>query len=465
MKGFSILIVDDEPRIRLELSEYLENLGFTVHAADRPSSAIALLDSFPVDIAVVDIKLPEHSGLILIEKIRSSHPDVELIVMSGHGDMDSVIEAFRLGAFDYLRKPFSVLEMQTAISRTSRFIKAQKGANKYSKLCSDLNRELAGGSPLLGSSRGIALVREKIAVAARNSASPVLVQGESGTGKELVARQIHALSERSSARFVPVNCAAVPRDMFESEFFGHRRGAFTDARDERPGLFRTASGGTLFLDEVSEIPIDLQAKLLRVLESGLVRPVGADSEEPVDVRIVCATNRSLREAVDLGEFRADLYYRLAVVEIPVPPLRERPEDIPVLARHFLGGMDGSASRIDELIPDSLVKSLQTYSFPGNVRELKNFIERIVIHSRIPGAPVITTLNELCPVACCASRAPGDDNFVPSAPPETLNLDELERAAITAALERAGGVQTVAAELLGISRQALDRRLLRYGMRV
>ncbi len=465
MKGFSILIVDDEPRIRLELSEYLENLGFTVHAADRPSSAIALLDSFPVDIAVVDIKLPEHSGLVLIEKIRSSHPDVELIVMSGHGDMDSVIEAFRLGAFDYLRKPFSVLEMQTAISRTSRFIKAQKGANKYSKLCSDLNRELAGGSPLLGSSRGIALVREKIAVAARNSASPVLVQGESGTGKELVARQIHALSERSSARFVPVNCAAVPRDMFESEFFGHRRGAFTDARDERPGLFRTASGGTLFLDEVSEIPIDLQAKLLRVLESGLVRPVGADSEEPVDVRIVCATNRSLREAVDSGEFRTDLYYRLAVVEILVPPLRERPEDIPVLARHFLEGLDGTVTRMDELIPDTLVQSLQTYSFPGNVRELKNFIERIVIHSRIPGAPAITTLNELCPVACCTCCYPGDKAFGSPASPEILNLDELERAAITAALERAGGVQTVAAELLGISRQALDRRLLRYGMRV
>ena len=169
--------------------------------------------------------------------------------------------------------------------------------------------------------------------------------------------------------------------------------------------------------------------------------------------------------MDSGEFRTDLYYRLAVVEILVPPLRERPEDIPVLARHFLEGMDGSVSRIDELIPDSLVKSLQTYSFPGNVRELKNFIERIVIHSRIPGAPAITTLNELCPVACCTCCSPGDDSFVPPVSPEILNLDELERAAITAALERAGGVQTVAAQLLGISRQALDRRLLRYGMRV
>lgn len=460
MKGFSILIVDDEPRIRTELSEYLENLGFSVYVADCPSAALVCVQSNPVDIAIVDIKLPEYSGLTLIEKMRSAHPEVETVVMSGHGDMDSVIEAFRLGAFDYLRKPFSVLEMQTAISRTSRFIKAQKGLQEYSRLCSDLNRELAGGAPILGSSRGIALVREKIAVAARNSASPVLVQGESGTGKELVARQIHAQSERSSARFVAVNCAAVPRDMFESEFFGHRRGAFTDARDERSGLFRTATGGTLFLDEVSEIPIDLQAKLLRVLESGSVRPVGADTEEPVDVRVVCATNRNLREAVDTGKFRADLYYRLAVIEITVPPLRERPEDIPVLARHFLGGFDGGAAKIEGLLPDTLLQSMAPYSFPGNVRELKNFIERIVIHSRVPGAPAITRLSELCPVLdnpCCLPVA-SDGSLA-----ETLNLDELEKKAVAAALERTGGVQTAAAALLGISRQALDRRLARYGL--
>ncbi len=463
MKGFSILIVDDEPRILSELSEYLENLGFTVYGADRPSAALACAESNPVDIAVVDIKLPEYSGLRLIEKMRASHPDVETIVMSGHGDMDSVIEAFRLGAFDYLRKPFSVLEMQTAISRTSRFVKAQKGAKAYSLLCTDLNRELAGGSPLLGTSKGIALVREKIAVAARNSAAPVLVQGESGTGKELVARQIHALSERSSARFVPVNCAAVPRDMFESEFFGHRRGAFTDARDGRSGLFRTASGGTLFLDEVCEIPTDLQAKLLRVLESGSVRPVGSDTEEPVDVRIVCATNRDLREAVDTGKFRSDLYYRLAVIEIDVPPLRERPEDIPVLARHFLGGMDGSVATIGEMLPDTLLESMQTYSFPGNVRELKNFIERIVIHSRIPDAPAITTLAELCPVSCGSGSesyraVSGDYSGI-------LNLEELEKRAVAAALKQANGVQTAAADLLGISRQALDRRLSRFGIQL
>lgn len=463
MKGFSILIVDDEPRIRTELSEYLENLGFTVYIADRPSAALACAESNPVDIAVVDIKLPEYSGLSLIEKMRSSHPDVETIVMSGHGDMDSAIEAFRLGAFDYLRKPFSVLEMQTAISRTSRYVKAQRGAKEYSLLCSDLNRELAGGSPLLGTSRGIDLVREKIAAAAGNPLSPVLVQGESGTGKEIVARQIHAQSERSSARFVPVNCASVPRDMFESEFFGHRRGAFTDARDARSGLFRTAAGGTLFLDEVSEIPVELQAKLLRVLESGSVRPVGADTEYPVDVRIICATNRNLLDAVDSGKFRTDLYYRLAVIEIVVPPLRDRPEDIPLLARHFLSVADGSAAKTDALLPDTLIKAMQTYSFPGNVRELKNFIERIIINSRIPGAPAITTLSELCPVSRCTDSLTGC--CAPAPFSGTLDLNALEKQAISIALERSGGVQTVAAEMLGISRQALDRRIARFGIRL
>jgi DNA-binding NtrC family response regulator len=271
MKQLSILVLDDEKRIIREVSEFLENKGYLVHTADRPSAAFSLLQLSPVDIALIDIKLPEYSGLDFLRRLREQSPATESIMMSGHGDMDSVIEAFRIGAFDYLRKPFSSFELHAAIERIRRFLEAQNSTRRYAMLCEELNRELIGNEELIGASPAIEIVRESIATAATHADTPVLIYGESGTGKELVARRIHALSARSSGRFVAVNCAAVPPEMFESEFFGHTRGAFTDARASRDGLFKTASGGTLFLDEVAEIPLHLQAKLLRVIEDGKLR--------------------------------------------------------------------------------------------------------------------------------------------------------------------------------------------------
>ena len=457
MKQLSVLVLDDEERITQEVREFLENMGYRVDTAERPSAAFAALQSTPVDIALIDIKLPEYGGLTFLRRLREQKPEIESIVMSGHGDMDSVIEAFRLGAFDYLRKPFSSFELKAAIERIRRFLDARNSTRRYARLCEELNRELIGNEELTGNSPAIDSVRDAIATAAAHPDTPVLIQGESGTGKELVARRIHALSARSSGRFVAVNCAAVPRDMFESEFFGHARGAFTDAHASRNGLFKTASGGTLFLDEVGEIPLDLQAKLLRVIEDGKVRSVGSDTETQVSTRVLCATNKNLLDEVKMGRFRRDLYYRLAVVETYIPPLRERPEDIGLLADLFYSRFSRTSGTTARSLPASLIARLTSYAFPGNVRELKNLVERISILGRDP------TEKELCAWFDSSGDmdqpTPGDQGAANS-----LNLEKLEQEAIRRALERTGGNCSAAAGLLGISRQALERRLFRYGLK-
>ena len=311
----SILVLDDERRLVDEISEFLIAKEYGVVRADRPSEAFRVIEGQQISLALVDIKLPEYDGLEFVRRLKESRPEIETIMMSGHGDMESVISAFRLGAFDYLKKPFSTIELQAALSRTTRYLEAVDQSRKYAGLCAELNRQLADDGGFVGASSAMDKVREHISVAAANPDAPVLIQGESGTGKELVARRIHSLSGRASRRFVPVNCAAVPKDIFESEFFGHEKGAFTDARQARDGLFRSAHGGTLFLDEIGETPIELQPKLLRAIEEKSIRPVGSDSERSIDARIICASNRDLVARTESGEFRKDLYYRLAVIEI------------------------------------------------------------------------------------------------------------------------------------------------------
>ena len=457
MKQLNVLVLDDEERITQEVREFLENRGYRVDTAERPSAAFAVLQSNPVDIALIDIKLPEYSGLTFLRRLREQKPEIESIVMSGHGDMDSVIEAFRLGAFDYLRKPFSSFELQAAIERIRRFLDAQNSTRRYARLCEELNRELVGNEELIGHSPAIESVREAIATAAAHSDTPVLIHGESGTGKELVARRIHALSVRSSGRFVAVNCAAVPREMFESEFFGHARGAFTDAHASRNGLFKTASGGTLFLDEVGEIPLDLQAKLLRVIEDGRVRPVGSDTETQVSARVICATNKNLLDEVKMDRFRRDLYYRLAVIETYIPPLRERPEDIALLANLFYSRFSGRSGMQTRSLPAALIDRLTSYAFPGNVRELKNLVERISILGRDPTDKELYAW--LDSGGHVAQPTPAEQSTG-----NPFNLETLEKEAIKQALEETGGNYSAAAGLLGISRQALERRLFRYRLK-
>ncbi|WP_304224286.1 sigma-54 dependent transcriptional regulator [Gracilinema caldarium] len=462
-ESIAVLVLDDETRLADEIGEYLESKGFSVFIADRPSKAFQILHSKPIHIAMVDIKLPEYDGLTFLRKLRAEQSDTEIIIMSGHGDMESVIEALRLGAFDYLRKPFSSLELQAAISRISRFLEVQQSYRRSSQRCMELQDELFSENELIGHSSIMEQIREMIQRAAQFSDTAVLIRGESGTGKELVARQIHRLSSRASGSFVPVNCAAIPRDMFESEFFGHEKGAFTDAQVKRNGLFRTADGGTLFLDEIGEIPFELQSKLLRALEEKKVRPLGMDKELSADVRIIGATNRDLLEEVRQGRFRKDLYYRIAVMDIHVPPLRERREDIPDLIDYFYRQSCLRSGRPFRSLSANIIDQLLRYDFPGNIRELKNLVERIVILGREPQEKDLNAW--LDPEHCgCTRDSQSQTADLLSGLPPVLNLETIEKALIMRAMEQAQGVQSTAAQLLGITRQALDRRLKKYQLR-
>lgn len=458
-KKLKVLVLDDEKRLSEEISEFLENASYSVRTADRPSAALSLIKQEEPDLILIDIKLPEYDGLTFLKRLRDEYPAIEAVIMSGHGDMDSVIEAFRLGAFDYLRKPFSSFELQAAIGRTGRYLEAQAGRRRYAALCRELNTELSGTQELVGASAPMQQLRTDIERAASHPDTPVLILGESGTGKELAARQLHRLSLRSTNRFVAVNCAAIPREIFESEFFGHVKGAFTDARTERPGLFRTANGGTLFLDEIGEVPYELQSKLLRVIEQASLRPVGADREYKVDVRIICATNKNLAQAIQDGHFRSDLYYRLAVMELKLPPLRERKEDIPILADLFMTQFCERSGTPRIKLSEKSLDILKIHSYPGNVRELKNLTDRIGILGRDPSEKELEAW--IHPTECCRS-VHGDQDKTNDT---SLNLEELEKKALLAALKKSGNVQVHAARLLGISRQSLDRRLNRYGIKV
>lgn len=465
MRKLSVLILEDDKRLLEELSEYLGSRELRIIRADRPSAAFVALDGAPCDIALIDLKLPEYDGIEFLKRVKRQLPELEAIIMSGHGDMESAITAFRSGASDFLRKPFSPFEIQLTISRTRKYLELQQ-ENRWLKeafrsLCEEAGGE--GDVSLVGGSPAMRRVTGEILRAAEYPDSPVLITGESGTGKELAARLVHLRSSRKNAPFQAVNCAAVPRELFESEFFGHEKGAFTDAVSRRLGHFRTADRGTLFLDEIGELPPELQIKLLRAIEEKSVRAVGTDRSVPVDTRIVCATNRNLRELLELNRFRRDLFYRLSVLEIPMPPLRERPEDIPELAEHFLRQFCMKMGRRPMRIDSGSYRLLERYPFPGNVRELRNMVERGVIAGE---EPIL-----LAPGCVCAAGPPdpaGAENGAAcvtgagwSAGADGLNLDELERRAVRLALERTSGNKARAAGLLGISRQALDRRLEKH----
>ena len=453
MQAMTILVLEDERRLLDELSEYLESNGFRVFGAASPSKAMYIVQSQPIDIAIIDIKLPEYSGIDFLERLKDEKPEVEAIVMSGHGDMDTVIQAMRSGAFDFLQKPFKPIDIKIAIERTSKYVLLQEHAHNLRTACSALQKEILsiGGVRLIGVSPAVRKTAELVDAAAENPDTPVLITGESGTGKELVARLIHLKSRRSAEPFVPVNCAAVSQQLIESEFFGHRKGAFTDAQDKRKGFFRSADKGTLFLDEIGDMPYELQTKLLRVIEEKSIRPVGSDEEIPVDVRILCATNRRLDDLIREKKFRLDLYHRISVFDINIPPLRERIEDIPVLAEYFLENFSRDMGKPALKLSEEDIHALQAYEYPGNIRELKNILEKAVILGR---APAVAD----SPCAPLGGGAPADSDL------PTLNLEELERLAVVCALKSCRGNMSKAAGMLGLSRQALDRRMLKYGLK-
>ena len=397
-------------------------------------------------------------GLEVLQKVKVSHPDMEVIMISGHGDMNTVIEAMRYGAFDYFQKPFRLPEIKHAIERTRRFIllneKLRSTEQKFNLLSKEIQQVF--GHELVGRSASMQKVVDlmsKVAVADHTS---VLITGESGTGKELVARGIHFLSKRNKQFFYSVNCSAIPGSLFESEFFGHKKGAFTDAREDKAGWFEIADKGTLFLDEIGDMPMSQQAKMLRILEDKKVSKVGSRVETAVDVRVITASNRDLFELSKDGKFRQDLYHRLSTFIIMIPPLRERRNDIQPLLEYYVNFFAEQMGKEIKTIEPELIIKLMEYDFPGNVRELKNMIERAII--------------------LCEKKSIGWEDFQFSIPSgkmeishsipldEKLDLAEIEKAVILKALEKAGQNKSKAAELLNITWQALDRRMEKYGMK-
>jgi DNA-binding NtrC family response regulator len=448
----TILLVDDEERILKTLGRALREEGHEVVATSRSLEAQRLLSERPFDLLVVDNRMPERSGLDLIRDLAASTPEAErpqVLMMTAHATVESAIEAMKLGAFDYLQKPFDVEELLVV---TRRALEHQRLRTQHRYLLSEREEEF-NHYGIVGRSRAIQELIRKLELVAQ-SRSTVLIMGETGTGKELAARAIHDRSRERDLPLVKVNCAAIPETLLESELFGHVRGAFTGATSNKKGKFVLADGGTILLDEIGTMSPALQAKLLRVLQEREVEPLGAERTQKVDVRVIAATNRDLRKLVAEGRFQEDVFYRLSVIPIEIPPLRERREDIPALVEHFVRKHEQRTGKRIERLDDRVLETLRAYAWPGNVRELENTIERAVVLST---GPVIDMAQ--------VSLLPATTGPAPGLPSLNLhqNVEWVERETIRRALERSGGVKKDAAERLGISQRALSYYLGKYPM--
>jgi len=466
----SVLIVDDEARVVDEIKEFLKSKKYQVFSASSPSQAFVLLEKNTIDIVILDIRLPEMSGLEVLEKIKAQNQYIEVIMISGHGDMNTVIEAMRRGATDYFAKPFRLADIQNAITRTQRFIELNRKLKVMQTGLDRLSKQLLEniGSQLLGKSKAMKHLTAMMTKVAHTDDTSVLILGESGTGKELVAHGIHYMSERNKNTFYSVNCSAIPESLFESEFFGHKKGAFTGATEDKKGWFEIADGGTLFLDEISDMPLGQQAKLLRVLEERKVSKVGSRETVTVDVRVIAASNKNLEELTEKNKFRLDLFHRLSIFVIDVPSLRERMEDVPILADYFLKMYATKHNDKVKCISNEAMDLLINHDFPGNVRELRNLIQRAVI---------MCEGNELLPEHFKISRKNSNENNHELSSQTSQSLDSLEREGdnedfdlesnekklILRALEKAEGNKAKAAALLRITWQALDRRMKKFGL--
>ncbi len=456
MENLKILVLDDERVFRDEIKEFLETDGFQVHLAAKPSEAFDILKLTEIDIIILDLKLPEMDGITVLQKVKELYPEIEVIMITGHGDMDAVIQAMRYGAVEFFPKPFRLIDMKAAIQRTKRYIQLSTRYREVEHSYALVSKELreSVGYEIMGSSKAIRQVVDLMSKVAKADTTSVLITGESGTGKELVARGIHYLSSRKNAYFHAVNCSAVPDTLFESEFFGHKKGAFTGANEEKIGWFEIANGGTLFLDEIVDMQHPMQSKLLRVLEDKKIRRIGANNDVSVDVRIIAATNQNIQKLLEESKFRNDLYYRLNSFEIFIPPLRERREDIPILLDYFLKLMSQRLNKKVPSVDSSVVKALSAYNFPGNVRELRNMVERALILS--DGGKL--SLKFFAGLPMVEDEIDFDPNVE-----EQFDLDESEKRLIIKALQKTDYKKVEAAQLLNITRQSLDRRLEKYGI--
>lgn len=460
MESLTILVVDDEQRVLDEINEFLINRNYKVFAAGSASEAYEILENQSINIVILDIKLPKVNGLEVLKYIKEEYPLIEVIMISGHGDMETVITAMRQGAIDYFPKPFRLIDINNSIIRTQRFVdlnKELKTAKTSVDLLSKQMQEDINGR-LIGKSAAIVNLKRMMAKVAATDDTSVLILGESGTGKELVAQGIHNLSKRNKNPFYSVNCSAIPESLFESEFFGHRKGSFTGAFEDKMGWFETADKGTLFLDEISDMPLLQQAKLLRVLEERKVSKIGSSKSVDVDVRVIAASNKKLEDMANENKFRLDLFHRLSIFVIEIPPLRERREDIPVLMEYFLKNFTQKMNKAITTIDDSVFQIVKENHIPGNVRQLRNCMERAVI--MCDGNTLLPEhfRMETDPYAISENGSPSK-----TAVHETLDLEANERNLIQVALDKSENNKSKAAALLNISWQSLDRRMKKFGL--
>ncbi len=448
-----ILIVDDERSMREFLEILFRREGYDVETASEVDAALVALAADDFDLVVTDVQMPGRSGLDLLREVKAMAPDTVVVMITAFATTETAIEAMKEGAYDYINKPFKTDEVRLVVAKA---LEKKLLATENVRLRSELKREKRQRS-MIGTSAAMQAVHDLISQVAATKTN-VLVSGESGTGKELVARGVHEQSARSDGPFVAVNCGAIPENLLESELFGHVKGAFTGAVQNKPGLFEAAEAGTLLLDEIGEMPQALQVKLLRAIQEKQIRRVGGSADHAIDVRIVAATNRDLREEAAAGRFREDLYYRLNVIQITIPPLRERMEDVPLLVQHFAEKFAAEQGRSVPVFSDAALQRIGAYSFPGNVRELENTIERAVALTRGDevGEDVLPAALLEPPVTARSAVLPDDG----------ADLDELmnqyERTLLGEALRRTGGVKKRAAQLLGISFRSFRYRLEKLG---
>ena len=446
-----VMIVDDEPNMGDLIVTDLKLRDLDPIAYTSAEDSLHALESESIDVVLTDLKMPGIDGIELCERIAANRPDVPVVVMTAFGTLETAVAAIRAGAYDFVTKP---IEMDILALTLKRAIDHRQMQEQIRQL-SDVVQKSTQHGDLLGASPAMQRLYDELPRVAASDAS-VLITGESGTGKELVARSLHHQSSRKDAPFVAVNCAAFPDTLLESELFGHVKGAFTDAAKDRKGLFLQAQGGTLFLDEIGEMPVEMQPKLLRALEESQIRPVGGDQEIGFDVRLVAATNRDLETAVDEGRFREDLFFRVNVIQLALPPLRARGTDTLLLAREFLSRFATRAAKNVEDLSDPVAERLLNYSWPGNVRELRNVIERAVALTRHDKLVVDDLPEKIQNFRSSQVFIGGQD------PSELVPLEEIERRYILHVLDAADGNKTVASRILGLDRKTLYRKLRQYG---
>jgi two-component system response regulator AtoC len=452
--GRRILIIDDEKSIRFSLGEALVGAGYEVEEAANGAGGIKKFEEDPADAVLLDLKLPDIDGIKILRKIKDVAPEAPVIMMTAYGEVETAVEAIKGGAYDFILKPFTLEKMKITI----------RNALESSVMRSELEdikrkeRETYNFKNFIGKSRVMREVFEKIKKIGASRASTILIQGESGTGKELVARAIHECSSGANNPFLEINCAALPETLLESELFGHEKGAFTDAKFRKRGLFELAEGGTIFLDEIGEMGVTLQSRLLRVIENKTFRRVGGVKDLRVNTRIIAATNRDLKKAIETGSFRNDLYYRLQVIPMTLAPLRERREDIVLLANHFISVFNREFKKNVARVSPPVAKLLEGYRWPGNVRELKNVIERAIL---------LEAEDSLLPAHLPQEIAVGSAEAQPETEAKALgdlypiSLEGMEKILIERTLKETAGNKSKAARVLGISRQTLREKIKLY----